>query len=120
MLYGVYCFGQPTDFCPDCFANNCNYCWETEDDDPSDDNDDDGTVGGGGPVLWYLQLSYCGGQEWVYCCCENSREGRLSPTLRFYCLPGGQFECTPGLGNCEPRPLDCDAICSTVGTEPCL
>ena len=108
--------------CPECVANNCNYCWYDGNwegeigDGPSEDPNGDGS-GGSGPDVFYYSMNFCYWDDY-YCCCEdcipNCQIGVTAPFYRFLCQFGGVFECYPELGECKANPseINCQAWCN--------
>lgn len=61
---------------------------------------------------WYIFMDTCPGTETINCCCSDGNGHTcIALSVYFYCRPGGPFDCTKDLGNCEENPSICDTCC---------
>src|SRR5690625_440580 len=71
-----------------------------------------GSDSGGSGFIFYLVIEDCGSLGYYVCCCSDGNGYSCDiPTSRFLCYPGGTFQCSSGLGTCEPNPSYCKSHC---------
>ena len=111
MAFGYLCSAQ---ICPECPANNCDYCWHSGGgSDEEEEFEGMGSGGGGSNIFWLTMVVCLGDTADLYCCCGDGNSYIFNAqTYKFQCLFGGVFACTSVLGLCEPNPSDCDWLCT--------